>query len=75
MTLEVGRFKEVAKKIFEPIEYIVWGVFVKWSEMKREIPFFEAMEMSSSEPELCGSLDDVSKSPKYPASFDRSLMR
>ena len=31
--------------------------------------------MSSSESELWGSLDDVSKSPKYPASFDRSLVR
>lgn len=63
------------RKTFEPMECAVWGVFVKWSEMKREILLFDAMEMSSSEPELCGSLDDVSKSPKYPASFDRSLMR
>ena len=57
------------------MECAVWGVFVKWSEMKREIPLLDAMEVSSSEPELFGSLEDVSKSPKYPASFDRSLMR
>ena len=31
--------------------------------------------MSSSESELWGSLDDVSKSSKYPASFDRLLVR
>ena len=42
--------------------------------MKREIPLFDVMEMSSSESELWGSLD-VSKSPKYPASSDRSLVR
>ena len=42
--------------------------------MKREIPLFDIIEMSSSESELWGSLD-VSKSPKYPASFDRSLVR
>lgn len=43
--------------------------------MKREIPLFDVMEMSSSESELWGSLEDVFKSPKYPASFDRSLVR
>lgn len=57
------------------MECAIWGVFVKWCEMKREIPLLDATEMSSSEPELFGSLEDVSKSPKYPASFDRSLMR
>ena len=43
--------------------------------MKREKPLFDVMEMSSSESELWGSLEDVSKSPKYPASSDRSLVR
>ena len=56
-------------------EWVGQGVFVKWSKMKREIPLFDIMEMSSSESELWGSLEDVFKSPKYPASFDRSLVR
>lgn len=43
--------------------------------MKRGIPSFDIMEMPSSESEFWDSLDDVSKSPKYPASFDRSLVR
>ena len=73
--IEFKEIKEVANETLEPMECTVWGVFLTWSEMKREIPLLDAMEMSSSEPELCGSLDDVSKSPKYPASFDRSLMR
>ena len=55
-------------------ECVGQGVFVKWSKMKREIPLFDVMEMSSSESELWGSLD-ASKSPKYPASFDRSLVK
>lgn len=52
-------------------ECVGQGKFVKWSKMKRGIPLFDVMEMLSSESELWGSLDDVSKSPKYPASFDR----
>lgn len=43
--------------------------------MKRGIPSFDIMEMPSSESEFWDSLVDVSKSPKYPASFDRSLVR